>query len=379
MTTNIIKHCYYGIKEGEGVAEGNFISRNEYGIDGYAGTATDNTIWLNGIGVSLSDGDIRNNEIYSNEGGILDCDVSVSGNTLYNNYIAISHCDGAVSGNTVESSELTGINSCNGNVVSNYVRGNTYSGIELCNGTVEKNTVIENGYGIFGCNGTVQNNIVAANFADGVASCDNIVANNTIINNKDCGVRYCIGTVKNNIIAYNESTGLYGSASNSYNCFFQNAGGSFYDNYAKTGDMYDDPKFYQSGSWDDNGTPGDESDDVWSEGDCHLLSEYGRWDPVSKDWVADSETSPCVNAGDPADSIEQELNPNGGRINMGAYGGTLEASKSLIDGPEPTPECVAPPSMDTNDDCKVDLMDLAVFASEWLSCGLDIQSECWEE
>ncbi len=41
------------------------------------------------------------------------------------------------------------------------------------------------------------------------------------------------------------------------------------------------------------------------------------------------------------------------------------------------PVCVDPPTMDTNDDCRIDLTDLAVFVSEWLTCGLDIQSLCW--
>jgi hypothetical protein len=39
-------------------------------------------------------------------------------------------------------------------------------------------------------------------------------------------------------------------------------------------------------------------------------------------------TSPCIDAGDPASPIGQEPFPNGGRINMGAYGGTAEASLS---------------------------------------------------
>jgi hypothetical protein len=33
--------------------------------------------------------------------------------------------------------------------------------------------------------------------------------------------------------------------------------------------------------------------------------------------------------------------------------------------------CVNPPQMDANNDCKVDMEDFAVFASEWMTCGLD--------
>jgi len=61
----------------------------------------------------------------------------------------------------------------------------------------------------------------------------------------------------------------------------------------------------------------------------HLKSEAGRWNPVSKSWVVDEETSPCINAGDPESSVGDEPASHGDRINMGAFGGTPEASKSL--------------------------------------------------
>jgi hypothetical protein len=60
------------------------------------------------------------------------------------------------------------------------------------------------------------------------------------------------------------------------------------------------------------------------------------------------------------------------------------ASKGATEGPDPNnppvilPVCIDKPSMDINDDCKVDLVDFAEFASQWLTCGLDIQSACWE-
>jgi len=64
-------------------------------------------------------------------------------------------------------------------------------------------------------------------------------------------------------------------------------------------------------------------------GDYHLKSQAGRWDPLSSNWVEDTVTSPCVDAGDPCSDIGDEPEKNGGRINMGAYGGTIQASKSL--------------------------------------------------
>ncbi len=89
-----------------------------------------------------------------------------------------------------------------------------------------------------------------------------------------------------------------------------------------------DPSFAQPGYWDPNGTPDDPNDDFWVDGDYHLKSEAGRWDPVSESWVIDDVTSPCIDAGDPNSPIGHEPFPNGGIVNMGAYGGTAEASKS---------------------------------------------------
>jgi predicted outer membrane repeat protein len=89
-----------------------------------------------------------------------------------------------------------------------------------------------------------------------------------------------------------------------------------------------DPLFADPGYWDPNGTPDDQNDDFWVDGDYHIKSEAGRWDPVSESWVIDDVTSPCIDAGDPNSLVAFELFPNGGIINMGAYGGTTEASKS---------------------------------------------------
>jgi hypothetical protein len=63
-------------------------------------------------------------------------------------------------------------------------------------------------------------------------------------------------------------------------------------------------------------------------GDYHLKSQAGRWESISQSWVQDDVTSPCVDAGDPTASVGSEPQPNGGIINMGAYGGTPEASMS---------------------------------------------------
>jgi hypothetical protein len=63
-------------------------------------------------------------------------------------------------------------------------------------------------------------------------------------------------------------------------------------------------------------------------GDYHLKSQAGRWDPASQMWVQDQVNSPCIDGGDPNSTVGLEPEPNGSVINMGAYGGTDQASKS---------------------------------------------------
>jgi hypothetical protein len=63
-------------------------------------------------------------------------------------------------------------------------------------------------------------------------------------------------------------------------------------------------------------------------GDYHLQSEYGRYLPMNDTWATDSQTGPCIDGGDPGVHTGREQKPHGGRVNMGAYGGTPFASKS---------------------------------------------------
>ena len=63
-------------------------------------------------------------------------------------------------------------------------------------------------------------------------------------------------------------------------------------------------------------------------GDFHVVSQAGRYDPVSGGWVTDGETSILVDFGGPEDDFSMEPEPNGARVNAGAYGNTAWASKS---------------------------------------------------
>jgi hypothetical protein len=98
------------------------------------------------------------------------------------------------------------------------------------------------------------------------------------------------------------------------------------------------------------------------DGDYHLKSQAGRWDPNTQSWVQDDVTSLCIDAGDPMSPLGLEPFPNGGRVNMGAYGGTAEASKSYFG----QPVCETIVAGDVNGDCKVNFLDFRLMALHWL-------------
>jgi len=101
---------------------------------------------------------------------------------------------------------------------------------------------------------------------------------------------------------------------------------------------------------------------LWVNGDYHLKSQGGRWDANEGRWVKDDVTSACIDAAHPMSAIGAEAFPNGGRLNMGAYGGTAEASKSYF-GKSPCETIVAG---DINGDCTVDFRDFLFVGLHWM-------------
>jgi hypothetical protein len=129
------------------------------------------------------------------------------------------------------------------------------------------------------------------------------------------------------------------------------------------GNIDEDPCFAKPARWEDPcGTPEKPGDDVWLEGDYHLKSQAGRWDVNSGSWVQDDVTSPCIDAGDPMSPIMLEPFPNGGIVNIGAFSGTVEASKSYFG----RPVCEIIVAGDVNGDCKVNFLDFRIMALHWL-------------
>jgi hypothetical protein len=70
-------------------------------------------------------------------------------------------------------------------------------------------------------------------------------------------------------------------------------------------------------------------------------------------WMRDTVSSPCLDGGDPNSDWTNEPWPNGKRVNMGAYGGTNQASKNGN-----------PADFDVNG--VVNLLDFMEFGSKWL-------------
>ncbi len=256
-------------------------------------------------------------------------------------------------------------------ITNNIIMGNTSinggGGILGGRPRLHNNIITNNqaGYGAGICSSSgkithclIANNSSSAGYGVGLYSCNGVISNCTIAYNSTNGygcLSYCNGTIKNCIIWGNTAANgvqLYSCSGPTYSCI-QNWTGS------GIGNNSDDPLFADPAT-----------------NDFHLRSQAGRWDPLTSNWVIDDNTSPCIDGGDPLSKIDIELNPNGGRINMGFYGGTSEASKSTSGIVQTV--CVEKPAGDLDGDCKVDILDFALFAHSWLDCTLDPPSACWQ-
>lgn len=170
-------------------------------------------------------------------------------------------------------------------------------------------------------------------------------------------------TITNCIIRGNRPEEIYYEAPGSATVItYSNVPGALADR----GNIDADPCFAEAGRWDQNGTPADPNDDSWLDGDYHLKSQQGRWDPNSQRWVRDDVTSVCIDGGDPNSDWTAELWPNGWRINMGAYGGTAQASMS------PNSICNI---ADLDLDGFVYRTDVPLFAEQWLFAGIFLSAD----
>jgi hypothetical protein len=207
---------------------------------------------------------------------------------------------------------------------------------------------------VYRSKGTLRNGVAYGNETTGNGSAFHIdqmliatgpfLVNWSIFGNTAGGVgaiygRDCDPLVIDTIVAHNTGGGVASESNTVYPWLefcdvWGNSGGNFFnmpDPTGTWGNFSDDPLFIAP-----------------DQGDCHLKSLWGRYDPATGEWVKDDAQSSCIDAGDPAADFSNETEPNGGRVNMGAYGNTAEASKS-------------PPSADLNEDGIVDEKDLVAF------------------
>jgi len=292
-----------------------------------------------------------------------------------------------------------------------FPRGSQGGGLDDCDGLIEHNLIAGNGVvgnvggawggGLSGCDGVIQYNVITGNccadpapfgsvvFGAGLAYCEGLIQYNVISNNSCSnyvgptllgdggGLAYCEGVIRNNVIfgnAARNGPGIYNCNGPIENCIiWKNGPGepeqidpasgadvsycNVQGGYAGTGNIDIEPYFVREHIWFF----------LWPPinvdfGDYHLQSQAGRWDVDPGLWVADANTSPCIDAGNPAGPVGNEPFPNGGVVNMGAYGSTAQASKSYF-GQDLCDTIVAG---DINGDCVVDFRDMAFIALHWL-------------
>jgi hypothetical protein len=231
-----------------------------------------------------------------------------------------------------------------------------------------------------GSTGTIINNVIAHNSGSGI-ECDYLspspitINNNTISYNGFCGILCYFTpkqTISNNVITSNKY-GIYASGGEqsavpslyiAHNNVWGNSAGNYWEffgvlSYDGSGWSVSRPFKPEPGTCEINQAPLFTNP---TNNDYHLRSQAGRWDPDTKTWIQDDVTSPGIDAGDPASAIGLEPFPNGGIINMGAYGGTEQASKSYFG--EPVCETII--VGDINGDCRVDFADFVFMALHWL-------------
>ncbi len=179
-------------------------------------------------------------------------------------------------------------------------------------------------------------------------------------------------------LAFDSHEQKYPGSAKANNAIFRDGGGELWNHddsqivirysdvqggWPGEGNFDADPCFAEAGYWDANGTALDANDDFWVSGGYHLKSQGGRWNQSSRTWMNDEVSSPCIDAGCISSPVGFESFPNGGVVNLGAYGGTAEAAKSFF-GARTCQKVVAG---DINGDCRVDLADFTIMAANWAS------------
>ncbi|MFZ4394357.1 MAG: choice-of-anchor Q domain-containing protein [Kiritimatiellia bacterium] len=241
---------------------------------------------------------------------------------------------------------VTATNNVSINLSGNTCRGNARYGIRIdaaasTSGSVDvrHNVLFDNGAGVMmtgngqshHCNLYVKNNTIVVNKGSAVSMADSMYgfsAGNNIFDVSGSGIAVDIDR--------------FNVVSTDYNDYFVHDGGVV-GRVAVAGSAgYANYQVYSTlANWQVRDTAGIRDEHSLSRnplfanpanGDFHECSRGGRWLLQSTGggtWVIDNQHSSCIDAGNPnQEDYSAEPQPNGGRLNMGAYGNTLEASKS---------------------------------------------------
>lgn len=202
---------------------------------------------------------------------------------------------------------------------------------------------------IWGCDGVIRNCTIVNNISNVFVNSASI-ENSIIYNNNNQGVQLRVASGDIAHISYCNIQGGLERISGSGNVSWG------------LGNLDVDPCFVGLGQWDM------ENLELY-EGDYHLKSYGWRIDEENPStWIFDPVTSRCIDAGNPGYPLRNELMsaPNDTendyainvRINMGAYGGSDQASLAPYNW-----SLLA----DFNNDGVVDFEDISLMAQAWLS------------
>jgi hypothetical protein len=150
--------------------------------------------------------------------------------------------------------------------------------------------------------------VSGVNIAAGSATIRNV----TIANNTAIGLRRTGGTVAvTNSILWGNGVDSTGGVTLAWSCYSNSTDHVNGGNNISTNPLFVDTTYY------------------------HLKSRGGNYVGgyfSGGTWANASESSPCIDAGDPTSDYSREPEPNGRQVNLGAYGNTPVASKKLPGG-----------------------------------------------
>jgi hypothetical protein len=264
----------------------------------------------------------------------------------------------------------------------------------LTNCIFKGNSATENGGGIANCFGnspTLANCIFVDNVAGGAGggmynhgyheAASTVLTNCTFAGNSASNGNaiacdsyeqsYPIDLLITNCILWDEGGGIWNNDGSTITVTFSDMAGG----WEGLGNINVDPCFVESGHWADANDPNivvepNDPNAVWIDGDYHLKSEGWYWHAQRGVWDWDDVTSRCIDAGNPGMLFGGELltiprDPDNDwgeniRINMGAHGGTAEASMPPYDW-----ALLA----DLTNDGAVNFVDFAHQANDWQESG----------